>query len=191
MYNERMTLSVGQAHELQEKFRRFGYKPEEVKKACEGNFLGKVLDVIRELAEIKPTENIIDLDANPFCPEGWSVKTHVKGGKWKFDPKQIKLFISNTQIRGNIVKVSELREQLVGQSVMNANLLDWCLVHKESVPEEWKSKKIFFLGTIYRDSDKFLCVRFLFWGINLPRWGYAPLDSSLASDCPALVRVAS
>lgn len=54
--------------------------------------------------------------------------------------------------------------------MLNANVLEYLLAHPDLIPEEWKGKAVFFWGTIYRDSDGGLYVRYLYWsGV---RWSW-------------------
>lgn len=149
--------------------------------------LQSVLSVIRGFSEIKVVEHMIDLDADPFVPEGWKVEEHKKGGKWKFDPKRVKFHLSKSQTGINTVTGNELRKELANVPVMNANTLDWCLAHPEFIPEGWKGKAVFFWGTVYRNSVGDLCVRYLYWDGGRWDWHYLWLENHWSFDFPALV----
>jgi len=41
----------------------------------------------------KTIEHLIDCDATPFIPPGWTVKEHTKGGMFKFDSHKISLYL--------------------------------------------------------------------------------------------------
>lgn len=182
-----LKLDVDQGGELKAAFRRGGWTNEEIKKLCEGGLLEWVRDVILGRAIISPVEHLIDLDSDPLIPKGWKVQEHKKGGKWKFDPKQVKLHLSKIQMSDKTIVGIELRKELASLPVMNANLLDWYLAHPEFIPEEWESKAVFFWGTIYRDSDGGLCVRFLCWNGDRWSWNYLWLPYDWNSLNPALV----
>ena len=122
------------------------------------------------------SEHLIDLDAEPFIPEGWEVPEgcHIKGGRWKFNPKEVEFYLSKEQkkcrtIKGKKREGNRLRKRLKGKSVFNANLLDYLLKHPDLISEDWKKdedediRHIFFWGTIYRDPRGYLYVRFLYW----------------------------
>lgn len=141
------------------------------------------LGVIRGLNEIRPIEHIIDLDAAPFIPSGLSVEEHKKGGLLKWSPK-LPFYWSKKQEKGSIGG-HDLRKELDGKSVLNANVLDDLLAHQELIPEEWKGKYVFFWGTIYRDSDSRLCVRYLNWDGSRWYWYYRWLEDDFNSDYPA------
>lgn len=179
-----LMLDVSQAAELKLAFRRNGWNNAEIKTLSEGDILADILKVIKGQAEIKMIERLIDCDSTPFIPKGWSVEEHKKGGLLKFDPAKIFLYLSKKQ-KKRIIGGHDLRKELSGKPVMNANVLDYLLVHPELIPEEWKGKAIFFWGTIYRDSDDSLCVRYLNWSSSRWDWGYYWLDNDFYSKPPA------
>jgi len=179
-----LMLDVSQAAELKLAFRRNGWNNAEIKTLSEGDILAGVLKVIKGQAEIKIIESLIDCDANPFIPAGWSVEEHKKGGPLKFDPSKISLYLSKKQKKGSI-EGNDLRKELANQPVLNANVLDYLLAHPELIPEEWKGKAVFFWGTIYRHSDGYLCVRCLLWNGSEWYWSYCWLVSDFYSGHPA------
>lgn len=126
------------------------------------NLMKQVLGVLRGTHEIKGIEHVIDCDAEPFIPSGWKVEEHQKGGNIKFDASQVELYLSKKQ-KSRSIEGNRLREELKGKKVLNANVLDYLLANPKAIPEEWKGKYIFFWGTIYRDSDVYLSVRYLYW----------------------------
>ena len=71
--------------------------------------------------------------------------------------------------------------------VLNANVLDYLLAHRELIPEEWKGNAIFFWGPIYRLSGGDLCVRCLYWDDDAWHWGYCWLDDGWGGYYPAAV----
>jgi hypothetical protein len=161
MSEKDLMLDVDQAGELKRAFRRHGWTNKDIKTLSERNILGEVLKVIRKQAEIKWIDHLIDCDANPFVPPGWSVEEHKKGGFFKFDPAKIFLYLSKEEkanINGN-----DLRKELANKPSLNANVLDYLLAHPEIIPKKWKDKFIFFFGTIYRDKFGDLYVRYLRW----------------------------
>lgn len=182
--NNDLMLDVSQAAELKLAFRRNGWNNAEIKTLSEGNVLAKVLQVIKGQAEIKMVEHLIDCDAAPFVPDGWSVKEHKKTGQLKFDPAKISLYLSKKQKKG-VIGGHNLHKELNNKPVMNANVLDDLLVHPELIPEEWKGKNIFFWGTIYRDSDGNLYVRYLSSDESKWYWVYYWLTGAFDSDDPA------
>jgi hypothetical protein len=179
-----LMLDVSQAAELKLAFRRNGWNNAEIKTLSEGDILADVLKVIKGQAEIKITELLIDCDAAPFIPDGWSVEAHKKGGMFKFNAEKISLYLSEKQKKGS-TKGNDLRKELTNQPVLNANVLDYLLAHPELIPEKWKGKCIFFWGTIYCRSDGDLCVRCLHWDGSRWGWRYGWLAFDFGSGSPA------
>jgi len=108
--------------------------------------------------------HIIDYDADPYLPADWKgVEYHKKGGMFEWNPAKVYLHLSPNQQNGKTTKGNNLRKELKNEPVLNANVLDYLLDHPELIPEEWKDKAVFFWGTIYRNSDGSLCVRYLVW----------------------------
>ncbi len=95
---------------------------------------------------------LVDLDADPFIPEGWKIESHTKGGKVQFNPNMVDLYLSDEQKKGS-TEGNDLRKKIETKNPYNANLLDFYLAHPELIPESWKGKFIFFWGTIYRGDD--------------------------------------
>ncbi len=132
-------------------------------------------------------QKIVDLDAEPYVPDGWSVIEHRKGGQFKWDATKVKLHLSKKQRGGGAIDGRKLREELKGRPVYNANLLDYLLENPHLIPEEWKGKDVFFWATVYGDSDGDPCVRHLDW--HGDRWGWDSygLGSGWSVHCPAAV----
>jgi len=141
------------------------------------------LSVIKGTHEIKPIEHIINLDADPFIPPGWTVVEHKKGGLWKWNSR-ITLHLSRKQKKG-LITGHDLRKELADLPVLNANVLDYLWEHPELIPENWKGKAVFFWGTIYRDSDGYLFVRYLYWNGSRWRRYYSWLDGGFSAFSPA------
>jgi hypothetical protein len=176
MGNELM-LNVGLANKLKLAFRRHGYTNEEVDRLCEGDVLGDILKVLRGFAEIKPLEHVIDLDTRPFCPSTYTINEHRKGGTFCWDPTKVRLFKpkSNGEVMGSV----DLYKYLADKPVFNACLLDYLLIHRHLIPEEWKDKRVFFWGTIYRSGGLNLYVRYLCCLNGQWQSGYSLFDFDL------------
>ena len=147
----------------------------------------------KKIAElIVKIKHIIDLDADPFLPEGWQVEEHKKGGQLEWDPTKVKLYLSENQRNNRVIQGNKLRAELANQPVLNANVLDYLLAHPELIPEECKGKAVFFWGTIYRNSDGVLCVRCLYWIGGGWRWHYSRwLGDGWYVDGPAALRASN
>lgn len=125
---------------------------------------------------------LVNCDAFPFIPEGWSVEEHKKGGNFQFDSIKISLYLSQRQKNGGISGI-DLKRELDKKPLINANVLDYLLHHPDLIPENWKSELVFFWGTIYRDSEGKLCVRCLYRFGSDWSWTYAWLHNDFDSEC--------
>lgn len=163
-----------------------GFNEDDFKKLGDNEDLMRQLhQVVRGYAEVKPIEHLVDLDADPFVPGGWKVEEHQKGGRFRWDAAKVELYFSEPQRRGRSIEGNKLRSTLKGQSVFNANLLDYLLKNPHLIPEAWKGKCIFFWGTIYRYSVGRLCVRCLFWLGDGWGWGSRWLGHAWGGRSPA------
>ena len=183
-----LMLDVGQANELKLAFRRAGWTNADIKKLCEGETLSQLLPFLKGDAKIMAIKDIIDCDADPFIPDdwSWSVKEHIKGGQLKFDPAKVALHLDEKQHGCDKIVGTKLHKKLKAKPCLNANVLDYLLACPEHIPEEWKSKVVFFWGTIYRES-RGLLVRCLFWGGEHWSWGYRELVLDWDDDLVAAV----
>jgi len=182
-------MSVPQSAELEFALRRNGWTPADVKKLSTGDMLATLLPVLRGQAEVIVRKHIIDCDADPFVPDGWSVEEHIKGGQFEWSAEQVELWLSEQQKGGSIVG-NELRKLVKDKPAMNANVLDY-LLKKENqhlIPESWKCKAVlFFWGTIYRSRRGDLYVRCLYWSGDEWGWGCRWLGDRWGVDGPAAV----
>ena len=132
MDNNKLTLGVGLAQEIEHALNRNGFQSlEEVKALTVGDFLAQVRGVKLGLYEIKPIEHAIDLGADPFLPDGWKVEEHQKGKVAKLerkgddlylDGKKIEFWLSSEQKRG-VITGNILRVKLKDKPALNANVL--------------------------------------------------------------------
>jgi hypothetical protein len=145
--------------------------------------------------QLRPLGRVIDLDADPSVPEGWTVESHRPCGSLIWNPsKTLRLYLSRTQVRP--VKGADLRVEIEKYPVVNATLLDFLMARQlenpHFIPADWKYDElgrvryIFFWGTIYR-YDGGLCVRYLRW--NVLRWeqSFGWIDSQWNSQYFALL----
>ncbi len=187
-------LSLGQAHEFEIAARSAGWKNGDFDALIKNRaLLAKFLPVLRGQAEVKAVEHLINCDAAPFVPNGWSVaeeKEQVEDratGNLAWDASKVRLHLDKRQKGSKYVMGNELRKALKGLPVMNANVLDYLLAHPELIPEEWKGKAVFFWGTVYRYSDGYLCVRYLDWFGGRWVWRYLWLGHVWHAGYPAAV----
>lgn len=162
--------------------------------------VAKVEEPVLGHAQVKQIEHLIDLDADPFIPEGLEVRNHQKGGIFKWNPNDVKLCLSESteeergSIHGNVLHV-----ELIGKPVFNACLLDYLICHQYLIPENWKNdenghaRQIFFWGTTYQNSKGYAHtgVRFLFWSGSIWRCCYIDFDEDWYGLNPAAALRAS
>lgn len=147
-----------------------------------------------EELNLEQVEYLINCDANPFMPKGWKVESHQKGGQLAFDPTKVELYLSPNQQGEKHIVGNKLRKELVNKCVLNANVLDYLLVHPELIPEDWKKNEqgeiryIFFWGTIYRVSRGSLYVRCLYFCDDKWSWHFHWLDYEWLGNHPAALR---
>jgi hypothetical protein len=181
--------AVGLAHKVCLSAEEQGYTPEMLNALAEHpNLFRQLLQVQNGHASFMVMDHIIDCDASPFMPDGWKVEEHQKGGQFKFDASQVQLFLAEGQKKGKVMEGNKLRKELAGKPVLNACVLDYLLAHPHLIPEEWKGKYVFFWGTIYRNSDGNLYVRYLYWYGDRWYWDYHWLDDDWTDYLPAVLR---
>ncbi len=111
---------------------------------------------------------MVDVYASAAEIEGYEIVSHVSQGNMKLtsdnenvflDCKKIDLFLHEGQQGLMFISGHSLRTELASKSVLNSNILDFLLEHKELIPESWKNaanghtQDIIFWGTIYRKLD--------------------------------------
>ncbi|MBU1014925.1 hypothetical protein KKI17_00595 [Patescibacteria group bacterium] len=151
------------------------------------DLIGKIADFIVGAGKGVESAHIIDLDVDPFVPNGWTIEEHIKGGQLEWDPTKLSFYLSEGQQHGGHVQGDKLREELKGKLAYNANLLDDFLAHPELIPEDLKGKRVFFWGTIYRHPSGPLRVRYLHWHGGGWGWYFAWLGSDLYDNYLAAV----
>ena len=113
------------------------------------------------------------------------IESHKKDA-FESDPSKITIYLSEGQKKGKgTIRGFDLQDDLDNQPVLNACTLDHFLAHPELIPEEWKSIKVFFWGTVYSQRDGYLCVRYLFWDGYRWGWDYKRTDSFFHCNCTA------
>jgi hypothetical protein len=118
-------------------------------------------------------------------PKGYNWTIESTNDIKPFDPKSLQLHLEPEQI-DDYIKGEVLVERMKGKG-LSANVLDYLLAHPESIPEDWKGKWVYFWGTIYRNADGYLYVRFLCWrGVGWG-WDYFWLGSAFGGRSPAAV----
>ena len=135
-------------------------------------------DAFRWIA-LNQTTIAVNLAATPKLPfdgakveqhtgEGWVIIEKRADGLY-INGRKVTLHLSKRQMGGKAIGGHDLREELTGKPVLNANILDALYENPHLIPEDWKTdadgniRYIFFWGTIYRDSGDGLCVRYLYF----------------------------
>ena len=178
--------SIGAINQLADAFENAGLTSDDLTKLRQFKDLAKLKDVITGEAVIKYPEHLIDCNADPFIPCSWELESHKKGGMFEFNKEKFFLYLTKKQKKRSI-EGNELRKELLGKPVMNANVLDYLLAHPKLIPEEWESKYIFFWGTIYRNSNGLLYVRYLRWDGSQWGWRCHWLDDDFAPGYVAVL----
>ncbi len=182
-----LTLDVGQANNLKLAFGRNGWNNAEINMLSEGNVLSEVLQVIKGMAEIKIIKHEINCDADPMIPDDWSIEEHNRQGLLNFSLDKVSLYRPKKQHKG-LINGYNLRQELIGKNAMNANVLDYLLVHPELIPDAWKNFHIFFWGTIYRHSPDNISVRYLCWRGRKWRWFFGWPGRGFDFNHPAIIK---
>ncbi|OGB75075.1 hypothetical protein A2810_00955 [candidate division Kazan bacterium RIFCSPHIGHO2_01_FULL_49_10] len=197
--SQELEMTTGQAHELTLGFRRNGWTNADIKQMCEGDLLTRILPVVRGQARIEMVKHLINCVADPIIPQGygWTVEYHDASlGLLELDPSKIELYLSKQQQVNSYIEGNKLLRKLRGlesKSVLNANVLDDWLADNSRIPEiirivyQIQGKLVFFWGTIYRDSDGYLYVRYLRWFVGRWHWYYRWLGYGWFSSDPAAV----
>ena len=129
--------------------------------------------------------HIINLEKPPYIPyPNWTIESHIGKGKWKWNPKEVELYLSEKQKTGYVIG-HDLRKKLENKPVLNANVLDYLYENQELIPEDWKNKYVYFWGTIYRYSDGDLRVRCLYFHGGVWDRNYNWLGNGWGGDDPA------
>jgi len=177
----------GQVHQLMEKFEKEGFTSGHLTLLGQYRDLGSILDVLEGRAEIKQIEHLVDMQSDPFTPNVWTAVKHRQAGGFKWDLSKVELYLDEAQKNGGHIEGSKLRKKLITKDVSNANLLDFLLKNPQLIPESWKGQSVFFWGTIYRDADGGLYVRYLCWRGGRWLWRCLRLARGWDGNDPALV----
>lgn len=169
--SDRSIMSARQAAELDSAFERSGWTSAEVKKLSQGDILANIRRVLLGDVKIVTLDHVIDCDATPYIPDGWSILSddeqlpnRVRGAfKWDKESQKGAIYLDEGQKDGKSCEGNELWKALEKQPVLNACVLDHLIAKPHLIPEEWKGGAVFFWGTIYHNPDGLLCVRYLLW----------------------------
>ncbi len=162
---------LGLAHKFGLAWEKSGGSVEELNALAEdGEKLKQALSVLRGAATACPV--LLDCGIAPYVPDGWTVEEHRNCGLLDLANAKIDLFRDEGQMSRNGMAGEALRKALAGQPVLNAVVLDYLLEHPSLIPAEWRGVCVFFWGTIYRDSEGGLRVRYLSWSMG-DKWTWS------------------
>lgn len=164
--------SVGSMNQFADALEVAGFSPGNLTELRSSpDILKQLMKVLSGQSEIVAIKYTIDLDADPFSPNGWKVKKHIQDGQFEWDPKKVALYQYKGEGR-EIVQGQQLCEELEDKPVFNANLLDFLLDHQNLIPNEWMSHLVFFWGTLYRNLHDLTDVRCLVWSDSKWKWRF-------------------
>jgi len=137
-------------------------------------------------------ENEIDTGRSARIPD-WATGVHEHDTslgviRWNKEKYKDALFFSKRQIAGKRIGLNELLQSVKMENiqVLNINVLDFLLANKDQIPDEWKGKNIFFLGTIFNEKGGRQSVCYLEWDgsdwVSDHHW----LDFELLARMPAV-----
>jgi|GEM_PF-512843 len=155
-----------------------------------------VVPMAKYIHTLLNSTHIIDCNADPFIPDGWSIlpddeqlANRVRGTfKWDRELQKNALYLDKGQKNGRWMKGDMLRRALDTQLVLPATVLDYLLINQHLIPETLRSQVTFFWGTIYgckRNSR--LYVRCLFGSGVRWQWSFRWLGYIWGNSNPAAV----
>src|SRR3989344_881137 len=97
-------FSVGQMNQLGDALELAGFTPDEVTKLRSYPQLKDLKRVINGHAQIITVKHVVDMDADPYLPDGWKVESHKKSGQLEYDPGKIQLYLSENQKPGEYIE---------------------------------------------------------------------------------------
>lgn len=168
-----LTFDVGLAAKLKKAFAAHDWNEADINLLAESKDLPNIRQVLRGQATINVTPISIDCDAGPLLDQGlvangFSVEEHLKGGHFTWHPSSVKLHLAEKQERNGYISGTELRAELRGKAVLNANVLDYLYKNQHLIPKEWAKneifdsrRRIFFWGSIFKNPKGKLYVRCL------------------------------
>lgn len=126
-------------------------------------------------------KHIIDCGATPLIPEeGWGVVEHNKDGQLVWRPEETSLLIAREHQWYDMPTDRLVDTVLKDKRVLNANVLDYLLSHREAIPSGWGDLNVFFWGTIYHHWNGTHVVRGLYQDLCLIHWCYHWLKDPFA-----------
>lgn len=127
----------------------------------------------------------IKLSKDAYIPEGYGFTVSHHEEMESFDPKDISLHIEPEQEK-DYIKGEILEERMKGKG-FNSTVLKYLLDHPKFIPEEWKSKYVYFWGTVLRSSLGYRYVLCLCWRGGEWLWNARWLGDGWSADVPSAV----
>jgi len=144
---------------------------------------------------VPPEAHVIDLDAPPVLPPGWSVApekeqiTSRVRGKFVWDKTKVALHLDPGQLGDGRLRGTKLRKRLQGRPVLPVQVGGFLFAHQDLIPDEWKERGYIHFWTVLRDSNGRLCVRCLYWCGDGWCWGHDSLGVEWDGQNPSAVPV--
>lgn len=137
----------------------------------------------------------IDCNARPMIPDGLSIEPEDQIANrvinvLTWHPQRIRLHVDDAQKTGNLLGIdlmATLPRLLL--AVLPANVLDHLLRYPEFIPSDWEGMHVYFWGTLYRNEERHLCVRYMCKDDEEWEDGYDKLIHPLRSTDAAAVLV--
>jgi len=139
---------------------------------------------------IMTQEHLIDCEANPILPEGWTIIRHYKFGIVKWNIDNVSLYVvPKLQEKRNKIRGYDIRDATEGRFALNINAMKYLLRRQCLIPENWRDKAIVFWGTIARDHKRFPQVFYMYWDTESKRWkrSFAWVGAEFDKDNPAIL----
>jgi hypothetical protein len=140
--------------------------------------------------------HVIDCDVSPFVPDKrWKVVSHRQHGLFEWNQDAISFLTLGFRVtveKGHRltadwmigkywVDLEKLKARIEASPVLNANVLDYLILHPELIPDKWKKERgIIFYGTIYNFCGD--CARFLRWRAGKWDWNYVSISGKWGHD---------
>ena len=134
---------------------------------------------------------IVNLAADPHCPEGWTVIYHNPGpSNFEYTPDSFKLHLSPNQQNGKWIKGWDLFWELVARGPrVNANMIDFWLANADAFPKEWNV--VYCWDTLYLNPFGRVCVRCVYRFGGKLRSFWCWLGDDFGANSPAAVPASS
>lgn len=130
----------------------------------------------------KQKDYYLDGNADPSVPYFFiniKVLDHRKTGIMALNGSRIKICLLSGQKPIKLgfglklkrsISAQKFLKQIQEYQVLNANVIDWLILHPEEIPDDWKDKVVLFPGTLYRVKPNMILIRSIFWCSYHLKW---------------------